>query len=116
MRSLDSPCSASRTILARTTSQYGDVYFRTMDCSFSRSSPERLTLNGLFLGMRQLASDAQLNTLGQQIVHKYVIVLENRSTKPLTSQGRTCCPSVHGSRHLARGQKSAAGRGNSRPT
>ena len=39
-------------ILARITSQYGDVYFLAIDSSVCRSSLERFTLNGLFLGIR----------------------------------------------------------------
>src|SRR6516165_7966903 len=39
-------------ILARITSQYDDVYFLAIDSSVSRSSLERFTLNGLFLGIR----------------------------------------------------------------
>jgi hypothetical protein len=38
-------------ILARTTSQYGDVYFFAIDSSVCRSSLERFTLNGLLLGI-----------------------------------------------------------------
>ncbi len=36
----------------RTTSQSGDVYFLAIDSSVWRSSLERFTLNGLFLGIR----------------------------------------------------------------
>jgi hypothetical protein len=52
--SLESPSSANRMILARITSQYGDVYFLAIDSSVCRSSLERFTLNGLFLGVRNV--------------------------------------------------------------
>jgi hypothetical protein len=39
-------------ILARITSQYDDVYFLDIDSSVCRSSLERFTLNGLFLGIK----------------------------------------------------------------
>jgi hypothetical protein len=38
MTSLDNPCAAKRTILARMTSLYGDVYFRACVSSFTCSS------------------------------------------------------------------------------
>ena len=52
MTSLDRPSAASRTILARTTSQYGDVYLRAIASRARRSSRERLIAYGLFLGIR----------------------------------------------------------------
>ena len=53
-------------ILARITSQYGDVYFRAMDSSDDRSSLDRCMSNGLFLGIEdRIASVASLT--------KYVI-------------------------------------------
>ena len=52
MTSLDRPSSASRTILARMTSQYGDVYLRAIPSRARRSSRERLIAYGLFLGIR----------------------------------------------------------------
>jgi hypothetical protein len=52
--SLESPSSANRMILARITSQYGDVYFLAIDSSVCRSSLERFTLNGLFPGVRNV--------------------------------------------------------------
>jgi hypothetical protein len=51
MRSLDKPSSARRMILARITSQYGDVYLLAIDSSDDRSSLERCISNGLFLGI-----------------------------------------------------------------
>jgi hypothetical protein len=51
MTSLDRPSSARRMILARITSQYGDVYFLAIVSNLTRSSLERLTLNGLLLGI-----------------------------------------------------------------
>ena len=54
MTSLDRPSSASRTILARTTSQYGEVYLRAIASRARRSSRERLIAYGLFLGIRAL--------------------------------------------------------------
>src|SRR5215469_9159165 len=51
MTSLDNPSSASKMILARITSQYGDVYFRAIDSSAWRSSLERFISNGLFRGI-----------------------------------------------------------------
>jgi hypothetical protein len=62
MTSLDRPSSASRTILARTTSQYGDVYFRAIASRARRSSGERLIAYGLFLGIRAyITSNASLS-------------------------------------------------------
>src|SRR5258708_39070438 len=82
MTSLDNPASARRMILARITSQYGDVYFRAMDSSVCRSSLERFMSNGLFLGI----SDNGLLMPAYQITspnhsYKYVTVFANRSTK-----------------------------------
>src|SRR3982074_2463082 len=58
--SLERPSLARRMILARITSQYGDVYFLAIDSSVCRSSLERFTLNGLFLGIsRHYSSDAK---------------------------------------------------------
>src|SRR6202034_3444152 len=54
MTSLDNPLSARRMILARITSQYGDVYFRAIDSSVCRSSPERFMSNGLLHGIRRM--------------------------------------------------------------
>src|SRR5215467_10401611 len=51
MTSLDNPSSARRMILARMTSQYGDVYFRAIDSSIRRSSLERCISNGLLRGI-----------------------------------------------------------------
>jgi hypothetical protein len=51
MRSLESPSAAIRMILARTTSQYGDVYRRAMPSNSCRSSAERCTTYGLCLGI-----------------------------------------------------------------
>lgn len=47
MTSLDNPCAAKRTILARMTSLYGDVYFRARVCSFSCSMDVSTMRNGL---------------------------------------------------------------------
>src|SRR6266478_8891784 len=52
MMSLERPCAASNTIFARTTSQYGDVYWRAWACRATRSSLERTIANGLSLGMK----------------------------------------------------------------
>src|SRR5579885_360502 len=52
MISLGRPSSGRRMILARITSQYGDVYFLARDSSACRSSLERSIVNGLFLGIR----------------------------------------------------------------
>jgi hypothetical protein len=51
MTSLDRPSSARRMILARITSQYGDVYFLAIVSNLTRSSLESLTVNGLLLGI-----------------------------------------------------------------
>src|SRR5579885_244030 len=56
MISLGRPSSGRRMILARITSQYGDVYFLARDSSACRSSLERSIVNGLFLGIRGTAS------------------------------------------------------------
>src|SRR5215471_5652316 len=79
--SLDNPSSARRMILARITSQYGDVYLRAIDSSVCRSSLERFISNGLFLGIN---GDGPL-MLVYQIASpnralKYVTVFPNKST------------------------------------
>ena len=51
MRSFRNPVAASKTIFARITSRYGDVYFRALRSSSLRSSLESLTLNGLDRGI-----------------------------------------------------------------
>jgi len=45
------PSAAMRMILARTTSQYGDVYRRAMRSNSRRSSAERCTIYGVCLGI-----------------------------------------------------------------
>src|SRR5215831_13069518 len=65
--SLDNPSSARRMILARITSQYGDVYFRVMDSSVCRSSLERFMSNGLFLGISDNSPWCQRIKLRHQI-------------------------------------------------
>jgi hypothetical protein len=69
-------------ILARITSQYGDVYFRAIDSSAWRSLLERFISNGLFLGIDK----GELLMPGYQIyvadsLQQYVIVFVNKSTK-----------------------------------
>src|SRR5713101_3386933 len=49
MRSLDRPCAASNTILARTTSRYGDVYFLARASNSRRSSGDSSIGYGLLL-------------------------------------------------------------------
>src|SRR5258707_10567661 len=69
-------------ILARITSQYGDVYFLAIDSSVCRSSLERFTLNGLFLGIRDTIPLMQSYQIMSPIrPKKYVIVFPNRCTK-----------------------------------
>ncbi len=51
MTSLGSPSAAYRTILARMTSRYGDVYLRAIASRLARSSFVNSTSNGLFLGI-----------------------------------------------------------------
>ena len=68
-------------ILARITSQYGDVYYWAIDFNICRSSLERFILNGLFLGIsgdEPLMPAYQITTPIRSI--KYVIVFQNRST------------------------------------
>ena len=68
--------------MARITSQYGDVYFLAIDSSVWRSSLERFTLNGLFLGIRDtipLMRAYQIMFTDSTI--KYVIVFPNNCTK-----------------------------------
>jgi hypothetical protein len=73
-------------ILARTTSQYGDVYFLAIDSSVCRSSLERFTLNGLLLGIGDTISlmQAYQITLPFRLL-KYVIVFKNDCTKLATT-------------------------------
>src|SRR5713226_4839645 len=49
MRSLDRPCAASNTILARTTTRYGDVYFLARASNSRRSSGDSSIGYGLLL-------------------------------------------------------------------
>jgi hypothetical protein len=51
MRSLDRPCAASSTILARNTSRYGDVYFLARVSNSRRSTDDSSIKYGLFLGI-----------------------------------------------------------------
>src|ERR1700674_5124609 len=82
MTSLDNPSSARRMILARITSQYGDVYFLAIDSSVCRSSLERFTLNWLFLGIRDTIPLMQsLSDYVTNSTLKYVIVFMNSCTK-----------------------------------
>src|SRR5260370_32538064 len=89
MRSLGKPSSARRMILARITSQYGDVYFLATDSSDCLSSVERRMSNGLFLGIEERrASDASLTDYVTESLVEYVTVFPNRSTKPQQSHLR----------------------------
>jgi hypothetical protein len=68
-------------ILARITSQYGDVDLRSMDSSDTRSPLERCMSYGLFLGIEgPSASDASLTDYVTEWRTKYVTVITNRST------------------------------------
>ena len=68
--------------MARITSQYGDVYFLAIDSSVCRSSLERFTLNGLFLGIRDTIPLMQPIRLRHRFaLLKYVIVFTNSGTK-----------------------------------
>src|ERR1700730_9557351 len=69
-------------ILARITSQYGDVYFLAIDSSVCRSSLERFMLNGLFLGIRDTIPLMQAYQITSSIrLIRYVIVFPNNCTK-----------------------------------
>src|SRR5229473_2392764 len=59
MTSFDRPCAAKRTILARITSRYGDVYFRARASSFSCSSEVSTMRNGLERDKRQSSPEDQ---------------------------------------------------------
>lgn len=52
MTSLRSPVAAMRTIFARTTSRYGDVYLRALASRANRSSRASVIRKGLCLGTR----------------------------------------------------------------
>jgi len=68
-------------ILARITSQYGDVYFLAIDSSVCRSSLERFMLNGLFLGIRDIIPLMRTYQIMSPIRPlKYVIVFPNDCT------------------------------------
>ena len=60
MTAFSNPCAASSTILARITSQYGDVYLRDLASSSDRSSLLKVTTNGLFLGIAGLLSQPSM--------------------------------------------------------
>lgn len=49
--SFDRPCAANKTIFARITSLYGDVYFFESFSKYFRSLSLRVMLYGLFLGI-----------------------------------------------------------------
>lgn len=75
-------------ILARITSQYGDVYFVAVHSSLARSSLERLTSNGLFFSLapRVAASrcPAYQNTSPNQVL-QYVTVFTKERTSAFTA-------------------------------
>src|SRR5580704_4983522 len=75
-------------ILARITSQYGDVYFLAIDSSVCRSSLERFMLNGLFLGIRDTIPPMQAYQIMSQIrLSKYVTLFPNGCTKLAARRG-----------------------------
>ncbi len=74
MVSLERPWAAIRTILARITSRYGDVYLRTLDFNSCRSSFVRTTVKGLCLGIEATSAETI-------VTQKYVIVFMKTSTK-----------------------------------
>src|ERR1041385_934862 len=81
MRSLGSPSSARRMMLARTPSQSRGLFFRAIDSSDSRSSLERRMSYGLFLGIEgRNTSDARLTDYVTESLTKYVTVF-TMSTK-----------------------------------
>ena len=73
MVSLERPWAAIRTILARITSRYGDVYLRTLDFNSCRSSFVRTTVKGLCLGIEATSAETI-------VTQKYVIVFMKTST------------------------------------
>src|SRR2546422_117526 len=79
MVSLERPWAAIRTILARITSRYGDVYLRTLDFNSCRSSFVRTTVKGLCLGIEATSAETI-------VTQKYVIVFMKTSTKRLQPQ------------------------------
>ena len=66
-------------ILARITSQYGEVYFLTIDSSVCRSALERFTLNGLFLGIRNAIALMQ----SYHISHRFDSKIRHRISEQL---------------------------------
>src|SRR5262249_29138039 len=58
MTSFSRPAAAISTILARSTSRYGDVYLRALDSSSRRCSPDSLIVYGLSLGILSTTSAA----------------------------------------------------------
>src|SRR6516225_6175898 len=119
MTSLPNPSSARRMILARITSQYGDVYFLAMNSSACRSSLERLTENALFLGIRDAVPLMQVYQVTSPLgPSKYVTVFANRCTKEaaeryasiaemradlarLAASSQTADPSIPAAKHPA---------------
>src|SRR5437879_5055742 len=66
MTSFDNPWAARRTILARITSRYGDVYLRALDSNSPRSGCVRSIVNGLCLGIKGTSTEAQCSTINRQ--------------------------------------------------
>src|SRR5260370_6759423 len=71
MMLLESLSAASSTIFARMTSQYGDVYCRTLFFNAMHSSLERVMSNGLFLGMRE--QSPRCRVYQNPVVQSYLI-------------------------------------------
>jgi hypothetical protein len=84
MRSLPNPSAASKTIFARMTSRYGDVYLRALASNAARSSAVSSMTYGLCLGVgtppchRKKVSD-----FARSPPLKYVTVIVKSSTKLL---------------------------------
>src|SRR5215471_20810803 len=83
MRSFGKPWLAKRTILARMTSRYGDVYCRARLSSSECSSSERLIMKGLFLGiLHSFCRGQPIHIVISQSI-KYVAVFTKSRTKPV---------------------------------
>src|SRR5437867_8883196 len=118
MMSLAKPSAANRTIFARMTSRYGDVYLRALAVSSSRS----ILLNSMEYGLRRgigtsrsgVCQTKRKSTLKirhyiyeHEYLAKSLIVVARRAFRPL-QQARLCCKdSLHGSDSLAVSERAA---------
>jgi hypothetical protein len=82
MTSFPTPVAANRTIFARMTSRYGDVYLRALVSKAARSSRVSVMTKGLRLGgySRKTATSQGSRLLSRVNVQRAILELNNRRT------------------------------------